>query len=382
MAVQPITVSQLNSYIGRILSTEPLLRAVSVRGEITRASISRNGHLYITLADPMSRIDCFITRERAGKFTEIIREGEEVIVTGSVEVYAPAGKYSISVFNIEKVGAGKIAEAFEELKTKLDKEGLFDQAHKKDLPAFPKRIGIVTSGSGAAYHDIIKIIRSRTKLTDTVLFPVLVQGNEAAKDIADTLSFIEKNFKDEIDLIIMGRGGGSPEDMACFNDENLARKIYASSIPIISAVGHEIDFSISDFVADRRAETPTAAAEMAVPKDEDLMLRAEDTIQSLKTGLSNKLMRAELTGESAVKDMKNQVERKIFEYEILLGKLGTELEEGDPRNILKRGYSLMTDENRIPVSSVKQIRKGYDYDLIFSDGRAEIRIQRISDKSD
>ena len=266
MALKPVTVSQLNEYISRILSTDPLLGNISVKGEISNLKYHSSGHVYFSMIDDSSKINCFLPASYARNLNFQLGDGMEITVHGYINVYKKGGAYTLFIRTTEVSGEGNLSLAFELLKNKLEQEGLFDPAHKKRIPEFPRKVGVVTSATGAAVRDIIKIISSRTKLVDVTVFPVLVQGSEAAANMADTLDMINEKFRD-IDVLILGRGGGSSEDLWAFNEEKLARAVYRSDIPIISAVGHETDFSICDFVADLRAETPTAAAEIAVPDD-------------------------------------------------------------------------------------------------------------------
>ena len=225
MAIKPVTVSQLNEYISRVLGTDPLLSFVTVRGEIEGIKYHASGHVYFSIADEASRINCFLPREKAAGLKTLLENGDSVVITGGVSVYKKTGSYSIYVREIEPEGAGAAATAFDELKAKLEKEGLFSRAHKKNLPEFPHKIGLVTSDTGAALRDMLSILDSRNRLVDIVLFPVLVQGDSAAADITRTINYIDENV-DDIDVLIVGRGGGAPGDLACFNDEALARAIY------------------------------------------------------------------------------------------------------------------------------------------------------------
>lgn len=287
MALRPVTVSQLNEYISRVLSTDPLLGNISVTGEISNLKFHGSGHVYFSLIDGNSKVNCFLPSSYAENLSYAPGDGLEVTVQGYINVYKKGGTYTLFVKNIEVSGEGNLSMAFDILKKKLDKEGIFDKEHKKPIPKFPKKLGVVTSETGAAVRDIIKIIKSRTRLTDVTVFPVLVQGQKAAADIAGTLDMINEKFPDT-DVLIVGRGGGSSEDLWAFNEEILARAVYRSEIPIISAVGHEIDITICDFAADMRAETPTAAAEMAVPDDGKLREDIELSRRNLLTQLKNK----------------------------------------------------------------------------------------------
>lgn len=368
MAGKPITVSQLNEYIKNLLQTDPLLRFVRVGGEITYYKPHSNGSIYLTISDGASRLDCVIFPNRVDDVARSINLGEEVILEGSIGGFTSKGAYSLWVRTVERAGEGDLLKEFERLKEKLEKEGLFDKKHKKPLPEFPKHVGIVTSDSGAAFDDVRKIIVKRTNLVDITLFPVLVQGREAAGDIARTIEFINRNFINEIDLLIVGRGGGSPDDLAAFNDEGLARAIYNSDIPIISAVGHEIDISISDLVADVRAETPTAAAQIAVRDNSELLNEMNDCIRSLGTLLSNNLLQAELEMENLNNVMKTYLERKIMDYDNEISHYKLLLKENDPRNVLNKGFAIVTGDSGKPMTSSKKLNTGKKYKITMSDG--------------
>ena len=261
-----ITVTEVNKYIKEVINDDLLLKKVYLKGEISNFKAHSRGHFYFTLKDENSRINAvmFSFNNRNMKFTPY--DGMKVLVTGKIDVYEASGAYQIYVEEMLEDGIGALYVAFEQLKEKLAKEGLFDKSKKKKIRRIPKRIGIVTSPTGAAIKDILTTIKRRYPVCETILFPALVQGENAAGDIANKIK-LANNLKDklELDTLIVGRGGGSLEDLWPFNEEVVARAIYDSDIPVISAVGHEIDITISDYVADLRAPTPTAAAELAVP---------------------------------------------------------------------------------------------------------------------
>ena len=263
-----ITVTQLTKYIKYRLDNDQNLMKVYLKGEISNFKAHSRGHLYFTIKDENTRINAIMFSTHASKLKIAPLDGMKVLLTGKISVYEPSGNYQIYVESLEEDGVGNLYIAFEELKKKLEKEGLFDKSKKKKIPLIPERIGIITAPTGAAIKDILSTLKRRWPLAETILFPSLVQGKEAASDIVKNIE-LSKNY--DLDVLIVGRGGGSIEDLWCFNEEIVARAIYDLNIPVISAVGHEIDFTICDFVADLRAPTPTGAAELAVPNINDII---------------------------------------------------------------------------------------------------------------
>ena len=377
MALKPITVTQLNHYISRVLTTDPLLGNLTVTGEISNLKYHSSGHLYFSISDENSKINCFFPAQYARGLHYELGDGLAVIIHGYLNVYKKGGTYTLFVRSIEIAGEGNLAMAFQMLKEKLDAEGLFDPAHKKTIPRFPRRIGIVTSNTGAAVRDIIKIIESRTSLTDMIVFPVLVQGSEAAADIAATIDMINRDF-DDIDTLIVGRGGGSMEDLWAFNEEIVARAIYRSRIPVISAVGHEIDFTIADFVADRRAETPTAAAEMAVPDIRELMQRAESWQNSLMADLKKKVSYADLRAEKMFAEMRHVLQGRVNAYRHELESCRLLLDENHPYRVLRKGYAVLEDAAGRNLASIGDLRDGQSYRLKLKDGSATFRVTELA----
>ncbi len=257
-----VTISKINQYIKLMFDSNNALQRVYLKGEISNFKRHTSGHLYLTLKDEESRISAIMFRSAAVNLKFVPEDGMNVLVTGRISVYPAGGNYQIYIDRMEVDGLGNLYVEFEKLKKKLQQEGLFDPAHKKEIPKFPKKIGIVTASTGAAIKDILSTIQRRFPLCETILFPALVQGISAASDVAKKIE-IANTY--DIDVLIVGRGGGSIEDLWAFNEEIVARAIYNSRVPVISAVGHEVDVTIADFVADKRAPTPTGAAEMAVP---------------------------------------------------------------------------------------------------------------------
>ena len=379
MAIKPVSVSMLNKYIGKLISTDPLLCNVVVKGEITSIKYHGTGHVYFSISDNKSKINCFLAKQRAMNLTEMLSDGDEVILTGSVSVYQKGGYYSLNVTGIEIEGEGALAAEFTKIKARLEKEGLFDSKHKKRLPEFPKHIGVVTSETGAAVKDILAIIQARTKLTNVSIFPVSVQGDRASSEISHMIDFLSDTRSEDIDLLIVGRGGGSPEDLMVFNSEELARSIYACNIPVISAVGHEIDFTIADFVADVRAETPTAAAELAVPDMKLLYEKINKLHEDISLNLSNRLMYDDIRIKNIYDSISHILTNKIQSYENTLNRLALLLSENNPRAILERGYSILSDEKGMPIANVSKLKIEASYKLNLSDGSADCKIYNISE---
>ena len=365
MALRPVSVTQLNDYIGRVLQTDPLLGNISVIGEISNLKYHSSGHVYFSLVDEGSKVNCFLPSSYAQTLPWRLGDGMEAVARGYINVFKKGGTYTLFVRSLEVSGDGSLAAAFQLLKDKLQQEGLFDPAHKKPIPVFPKKVGIVTSETGAAVRDILKIIQSRTKMTDVIVFPVLVQGEGAAADISAMLDYINENYTD-IDTLIVGRGGGSMEDLWAFNEEPVARAIYRSRIPVISAVGHETDFTISDFAADKRAETPTAAAELAVP--EKLKEKLQWHRQNLLLQLENKVRYQRLRADQCRLDLQVLLRSRLDMYRHELEKRRLLLEENSPKRLLARGYAVVESADGRMVASVSDLHEGSDYRIRMQDG--------------
>ncbi|MEG2784656.1 MAG: exodeoxyribonuclease VII large subunit [Anaerovoracaceae bacterium] len=376
MALKPISVSQLNDYISRVLITDPILGNVTVLGEISNLKYHQTGHIYFSIIDDNSKINCFLPKDYGYNLHYELTDGMEVTIVGSINVFKKNGTYSLYVKNVEVAGEGNLTLAFEQLKKKLLAEGLFEKEHKKPIPKFPKKIGIITSETGAAVKDILKIIEGRNNFVDIIIFPVLVQGQGAAKDISQTIDYVNQNFQD-IDTLIVGRGGGSADDLWSFNEEVVARSIYNSRIPIISAVGHEIDFTISDMVADLRAETPTAAAQIAVADMTEILRQIEQYKDDLFMQLNNKLKFYNMMIENDLNQLKQHLQGKIENYTSTLETAKLILEENNPKKVLNMGYSILSDTNNKVISSKNDIKTEEMYNITFKDGTAKCQIITI-----
>ena len=401
MEKQTFTVTELNNRIKGLLDLDPLLADVCVRGELSNYKIYPSGHHYFTLKDSESSLRCVMFKSSASKLRFRPESGMGVTAFGRVSVYPRDGAYQLYCNALMPEGTGDLQVAFEQLKAKLSAEGLFDPAHKKALPQFPERIAIITSSAGAAVHDMIRILSHRWPLTKVLLLPVRVQGTEAPAEIAGAIRYANE-FK-VADLIITGRGGGSIEDLWAFNDERVARAIYASAIPVISAVGHEPDVTISDYVADRRASTPSNAAEIAVPDKNEMLdvLRGYDIrsaqamtklLDRLKERLSSLESKRVLSDPSVYIDnrrieLDHGRDRLISAQERALSakrqryvRLAASLDAMSPLRVLSRGYAIAAKTNGEPVRSVKGLEAGEHLFLRLADGSADCLVQSVTDK--
>ncbi|WP_296879212.1 exodeoxyribonuclease VII large subunit [uncultured Methanobrevibacter sp.] len=411
-----LTVSQINAYINKKLKFDNNLKNIYVKGEISNFKTYPSGHSYFTLKDKNSQIPAvmFKGRRRYLKFEP--ENGMKVIVKGKIEVYERDGKYQLYASSITEDGLGELHIAFEQLKKKLDKEGLFDDAHKKEIPKYPKRIGVVTAQTGAAVKDIITTIKRRYPYCEILVFSTLVQGEMASGQIVRQIRHAQ-NFN--IDTLIVGRGGGSIEDLWPFNEEIVAREIHSCKIPVISAVGHETDWTISDFVADKRAPTPTAAAEIAVPEINEIKYKVTQLNQRINKSINDKLIQSkqkvdDISQKQIFKTPESIYEIKQMHLDNLIGKLNftskdiisenknkllkiesrailrnpkevtktkrelflrnvDKLTILDPLLTLKRGYSIAKIDDKV-ISSAKDVESGDELDIEFDDGTVNTKV--------
>lgn len=367
--MKPVTVTQVNEYIAKKLRDDLNLSRLAVVGEIS--GLNRSGqHIYLTLKDAGSMLKCAIWAGNARRIDlSLLENGRQVIVVGDISPYAKGGSYSFSITHVEAAGEGALSLEFNRIRQKLESEGLFDKKWKKPLPEFPLRVAVVTSPTGAAVEDIKKIITSKNDLTDVLIIPAQVQGEGAPASIIEGIRTANQLSAGglRIDTLIVGRGGGSPEDLAAFNDEGVARAIFASEIPVISAVGHESDFSISDFVADVRAETPTAAADMAVMNTFELKEEIEQYRKLLLRSIRQKTESERLLLSSRTDLLYSNMKGKLSEARSTVEKALIMIRENDPRNIFSKGYSAVTENGKI-ISSVSGITEGGEYVIRMQDG--------------
>ncbi|NLM08237.1 MAG: exodeoxyribonuclease VII large subunit [Clostridiales Family XIII bacterium] len=399
MAIKPISVSQFNNYVKRVLQSDPLLGNVSVIGEISNLKYHGSGHVFFTLKDEQSKLSCFLPADQVPRLRYELTEGMLITATGYISVFERGGTYSLNIRDILVEGKGNLTIAFEALKAKLEKEGLFDPKYKKPIPAFPKKVVVVTSETGAVIRDILKIIRQRNDVVHVILYPCLVQGPDAAADIAAAITYVNRLFPDT-DVIIAGRGGGSIEELWAFNEEVVIRSIFLSEIPVISAVGHETDFTLADYVADRRAATPTEAAQMAVPDTKELRTAVRNNVteilhtiqrrlqyyelktesynmEALKNQISNRIQLAQMHVNGLAKDMFHMISDRLTEKMSTVEQLFAELQLSSPYSIMERGYGALVDVNGKLITSVEGLNKGDLLTVICKDGKIKCSIEEV-----
>ena len=377
--MKPVSVTQVNEYIAKKLRDDLNLRGLAVEGEVS--GLSRSGqHYYLTLKDASSQIRCAIWGQNASRFDmSVVQNGKKIVAVCDISPYAKNGTYSLSIRYAEALGEGDLAAEFNRIKEKLEKEGLFDKKHKKPIPEFPYRVGVVTSATGAAIEDIRKIITAKNDFTDILIFPTAVQGIGAVNSICENIRAANSLNRNgiKIDTLIVGRGGGSPEDLAAFNDEQVARAIFASEIPVISAVGHEIDFSISDFVADARAETPTAAADMAVMDTHRLREEIDRSTRMMSVSAEQKIAAERRVLDSAKALLNANISSGLAAARNAVDKAVIILRENDPRQVFAKGYAAVTDKDGKIVPAAADIIAGEEYDIIMSDGSFSAKVTGV-----
>ena len=394
-----LSVTQLNEYVNGLLRRDVLLQGLQVRGEVSGFKRHSSGHLYFSIKDAGALVRCVMFRQNAVSLSALPKDGEQVTVSGSVSLYVKDGQYQFYVTRLQREGRGDLYRRFLESKEALEAEGLFAQEHKQKLPLLPRCLGVITSPTGAAIQDILHIARRRFPGMDILLYPVRVQGEGAAEEIAQGIRDMDRLGR--ADVLIIGRGGGSLEDLWAFNEECVARAIYACKIPTVSAVGHETDFSIADFVADLRAPTPSAAAELCVPEYARLKGEILGAEQSIRASAHNRLLGLKqeldaLAASGAFSLPKHRIDLLRGEVERLqtfmqgcakgelLGAYGSleglcaRLEEMNPRRVLQRGYAMV----KLPqgyAGSARDLHQGAHAQLVLQDGQADILIERVEE---
>lgn len=395
--MQTFSVWQITRHIRGLLDEDAVLVNVWVQGEVSNLTKAASGHWYFTIKDAKAQLRCVMFRSAAQTVRLKVKSGDEILAQGRISVYEARGEYQLYVNHIEAVGGtGDLYRQFEALKAKLKAEGLFDPSRKAPIPDFPQQIGIVTSPTAAAYQDILNVLRRRFPLAKLILSPAPVQGSEAAAQIVKALQALNRRAK--VDVIILARGGGSMEDLWCFNDEGLARAVAASRIPVISGIGHETDFTIADFAADLRAPTPSAAAELATPNQEDLRMDLDRLTSQLDDlfagGLANQRQalrqaRQALAYASPLKSIQqakqqlrqgqSRLHRTIRQDmarldEILTSRIRA-LEAANPASILARGYAAVRDEAGHLIRSASQVRRHQRLTVQLHDDRIRVKVE-------
>lgn len=400
---QVLSITQINEYIRGKMDEDRLLLQLAVRGEISNYKMYPSGHHYFTLKDENAALKCVMFKTSASKLRFRPENGMKVIAMGRITVYPRDGAFQLYCSAMSMDGIGDLYAAFEQLKAKLAAQGLFAPEHKKSLPQFPKTIGIVTSSAGAAVHDMLRILKKRYPIVKVRLLPVRVQGAEAPGEIAAAIRYA--NHYKLADLLIVGRGGGSIEDLWAFNDERVAYAIYASEIPVISAVGHEPDVTISDYVADLRAATPSNAAELAVPDQAALLQSMDAAASAMASALSGKLRHARqrlhvLAQSPALVSPTGYLEQRQQSLEHLKSRLigaqmqqiqrkkqryignTAKLDAMSPLKVLTRGYSIVSADDGTIVRSVRQTAPGREVQVMLSDGSLRATVSDIKEESD
>ena len=395
MEYNPITVTDLNRYIKEKVDGDEYLNNVLIKGEISNFKHHYTGHMYFTLKDENSLIKCIMFKTYTANLKFVPKDGMKVMLLGTVSVFERDGIYQIYCKAMQEDGMGSLYTAYEELKAKLEKEGLFDNKYKKPIPKMPKCIGVLTSNTGSVIRDIINVSTRRNPNCYIKLLPVPVQGKGAGDKIAEAIEIMNKEKL--ADVIIVARGGGSLEDLWPFNEEIVARAIFKSELPIISAVGHETDFTIADFVADLRAPTPSAAAELAVPNISDIIIELEKYQNRYKIALKKKIEVMRLRYEKCmgtrvfkeplqkinekyvnidmqVKQLQNSINNIIGENKTKMVELITKLDTLSPLKTLARGYSLSVTKEGTIINSVKKIKKDDEFVVKFQDGEANVKV--------
>lgn len=402
MHIKTLTVSALNNYVKKILDSDFILSNISVKGELSNFKHHSSGHLYFSLKDDYSKINCIMFRSQASQLKFMPENGMKVVLKGRISVYEKDGTYQMYCTDMVQEGLGELYIKFQQLKDKLEREGLFDLEHKRPIPKYPRRIGVITSPTGAAVRDIINVASRRNKGVDILLYPALVQGENSSEDLIRGINALNKC--EDIDVIILARGGGSIEELWSFNDEKLAYAVYNSKKPVITGVGHETDFTIVDFVSDRRAPTPSAAAELAVPNTAETLLNINGYKKLLISSLS-RLIKDEKSKvnflykslqvnspQNYVINQYNYIDKlnntlyhntklKLSINKEYLSKLYEILQSKNPLNILNRGYAVIEDLDENIISEVERLKQQEQVKVILKDGNIRLKISEIDAKS-
>lgn len=400
MKLKTLSVGEVNNYVKKLVENDFILKNLNVKGEISNLKFHSSGHIYFSLKDENSKVNCIMFKNNAVNLDFRLEEGMRVEIKARLGVYHKEGTYQLYCENIKKAGIGELFEEFHKLKKELSEEGIFDEKYKRALPKFPKRVGIITARTGAAVRDIIKVIQRRNKSLDIILYPAKVQGENAADSIIEGIRYF--NNEKSVDVIILGRGGGSIEELWAFNNRDLAYEIFNSRIPTVSAVGHEVDFTISDFVSDMRAPTPSAAGELVSPSLKEMINDLVNKKEFLHRAIDRKFLNAKKDVDLLHKGLKGNnpkhiIEKRIKEVNSLeeklnfLGKrkidkakdeliaLNSILQTLNPLNTLGRGYSVIMDKKDKVINKVSELKKKDMVKVIMKDGSVNIDIKIINE---
>ena len=400
MKLKTLSVGEVNNYVKKLVENDFILKNLNVKGEISNLKFHSSGHIYFSLKDENSKVNCIMFKNNAVNLDFRLEEGMKVEIKARLGVYHKEGTYQLYCENIKKAGIGELFEEFHKLKKELSEEGIFDEKYKRALPKFPKRIGIITARTGAAVRDIINVIQRRNKSLDIILYPAKVQGENAVDSIIEGIRYF--NNEKSVDVIILGRGGGSIEELWAFNNRDLAYEIFNSRIPTVSAVGHEVDFTISDFVSDMRAPTPSAAGELVSPSLQEMINDLLNKKEFLHRAVDRRFLNAKRDVDLLHKGLKGNnpthiIEKRIKEVNTLeeklnfLGKrkidkakdeliaLNSILQTLNPLNTLGRGYSVIMDKEDKVINEVSELKKNDMVKVIMKDGSVNIDIKIINE---
>lgn len=400
MKLKTLSVGEVNNYVKKLVENDFILKNLNVKGEISNLKFHSSGHIYFSLKDENSKVNCIMFKNNAVNLDFRLEEGMKVEIKARLGVYHKEGTYQLYCENIKKAGIGELFEEFHKLKKELSEEGIFDEKYKRALPKFPKRIGIITARTGAAVRDIINVIQRRNKSLDIILYPAKVQGENAADSIIEGIRYF--NNEKSVDVIILGRGGGSIEELWAFNNRDLAYEIFNSRIPTVSAVGHEVDFTISDFVSDMRAPTPSAAGELVSPSLQEIINDLVNKKEFLHRAIDRRFLNSKRDVDLLHKGLKGNnpkhiIEKRIKEVNSLeeklnfLGKrkidkakdeliaLNSILQTLNPLNTLGRGYSVIMDKEDKVINKVSELKKNDMVKVIMKDGSVNIDIKIINE---
>ena len=370
------TVSDINQYIKALLNNDENLKFIYVKGEISNFKMASNGHFYFSLKDDKAMISAMMFSSYANKNAFTPKNGQEVVVFGSIDAYPGRGTYQIIVYQMQEVGAGQALLELEKLKKKLKEEGLFDASRKRPINLYPKAIGVITAPNSAAIKDILFNLKRRYPIADVYVFYSAVQGDNAAKELLNAFNIAQTY---PLDTLLIGRGGGASEDLSAFNDETLVRALATSKMPIIACIGHEIDSTLVDFVADKRASTPTGAAELATVNQEDILQHLSVSLEQMEESLNNYVNNLKEDLSSLKEDLNQSILNLLNKEKQLLEHKKATLEALNPQNVLNRGFTLTVDELGRPVK-IKEIKPGNIVKTIFSDGELTSEVKEVEIK--